>query len=107
MPEMIPLGWFHTIIAIIALITGFYTLAVYKVITPGQRTGQVYLACTLVTAVTALMIYQHGAFGPAHGLVPALLALAGGLLVTRLKMFEAIAEYFRVLLFHGNIVSSI
>jgi hypothetical protein len=34
MPEMILLGWIHTIIAIIALIAGYYALAVHKVITP-------------------------------------------------------------------------
>ncbi|MFT5501758.1 MAG: hypothetical protein ACI88G_001897, partial [Woeseiaceae bacterium] len=77
--ELTLLGWIHTIIAIIALIAGFYTLAVYKVITPEQKTGQLYLICTLIAAVTALMIYKHGGFGPAHGLaVLTLLALVGG-----------------------------
>ena len=68
MPEMILLGWIHTIIAIVALIAGYYTLVVYKVITTEQITGQIYLICTLIAAVTALMIYQRGTFGPAHGL---------------------------------------
>ena len=40
MPEMILLGWIHTIIAIVALVAGYYTLAVYKVIKPDQKTGQ-------------------------------------------------------------------
>jgi hypothetical protein len=38
MPEMILLGWIHTIIAIVALIAGYYTLVVYKVITTEQKT---------------------------------------------------------------------
>lgn len=59
MPEITLLGWIHTIIAIVALIAGFYTLAVYKVIKPEQKTGQLYLICTLITAATALMIYKH------------------------------------------------
>ena len=30
MPEIIPLGWFHTIMGIIALVSGGYTLAKFK-----------------------------------------------------------------------------
>ena len=105
MPEMILLGWIHTIIAIIALIAGYYTLAVHKVIEPEQTTGKVYLICTFLAAVTALMIYQRGTFGPAHGLaVLTLLALAGGLLVTRISAFSKIAQYFRAFCFSGTLL---
>jgi uncharacterized membrane protein len=105
MPEMILLGWIHTIIAIVALIAGYYTLAVYKVIEPGQTTGKVYLICTFLAAVTALMIYQRGTFGPAHGLaVLTLLALAGGLLVTRIPAFKKIARYFQAFCFSGTLL---
>ena len=105
MPEMILLGWIHTIIAIVALIAGYYTLAVYKVIEPGQTTGKVYLTCTFLAAVTALMIYQRGTFGPAHGLaVLTLLALAGGLLVTRIPAFKKIARYFQAFCFSGTLL---
>ncbi|NCF20047.1 MAG: hypothetical protein GWP63_17570 [Haliea sp.] len=105
MPEITLLGWIHTIIAIIALIAGFYTLAVYKVITPGQKTGQLYLACTFIAAATALMIYKHGGFGPAHGLaVLTLLALAGGLLVTRITALEKIAVYFQAFCFSATLL---
>lgn len=107
MPEIILIGWVHTIIAIIALISGFYSLAVYKIITEKETTGLVYLVCTLITAVTALMIYQHGGFGAAHGLaVLTLLALAGGFLVKKIPLFEKIADYLQAwcysatLLFH-------
>ena len=91
MPEITLLGWFHTSIAIIALISGFYTLAVYKVITSQQKTSQLYLICTLITAVTALMIYKHDGFGPGHALaVLTLVALAGGFAVTRISFFAKI-----------------
>ncbi|MEP4485118.1 MAG: hypothetical protein ABJ013_05790 [Halioglobus sp.] len=105
MPEMILLGWIHTIIAIAALIAGFYTLAVYKVIEPEQKTGKVYLICTFLAAVTALMIYQRGTFGPAHGLaVLTLLALAGGLLVTKVSSLSKIAPYFQAFCFSGTLL---
>ena len=105
MPEITLLGWIHTIIAIIALLAGFYTLAFYKVITPQQKSGQLYLVCTLIAAVTALMIYQHGGFGPAHGLaVLTLLALAAGVAVTRIAVFEKIADYFQALCFSATLL---
>jgi len=105
MLEITLLGWIHTIIAIIALIAGFYTLAVYKVITPEQKTGQLYLICTLIAAVTALMIYKHGGFGPAHGLaVLTLLALVGGFVVTKMQVFAKIADYFQAFCFSGTLL---
>ncbi len=105
MPEITLLGWIHTIIAIVALLAGFYTLAVHKVITPQQKTGQLYLLCTFIAAVTALMIYKHGGFGPAHGLaVLTLLALAGGLLVTRIPMLDRPAPYLEAFCFSGTLL---
>lgn len=105
MPEITLLGWIHTIIAIVALIAGFYTLAIYKVITPSQKTGQLYLLCTLVAAVTALMIYKHGGFGPAHGLaVLTLLALAGGFIVTRISVFSNSAKFVQAFFFSGTLL---
>ena len=105
MPEITSLGWIHTIIAIVALIAGFYTLAVYKVITSEQKTGQLYLICTLVAAVTALMIYKHGGFGPGHALaVLTLLALVGGFFVTKIPLFTKIADYIQAFCFSGTLL---
>jgi uncharacterized membrane protein len=105
MPEISLLGWFHTIIACIALTTGFYTLAVYKVITAEQKTGQIYLICTFITAVTALLIYRHGGFGPGHALaVLTLIALAGGFVVTKISIFARISDYFQALCFSGTLL---
>lgn len=105
MPEITLLGWLHTIIAIVALIAGFYTLAVYKVITTAQKTGQLYLICTLIAAVTALMIYKHGGFGPAHGLaVLTLLALAGGFIVTRVPALSKSAKYLEAFCYSGTLL---
>lgn len=105
MPEISLLGWFHTIIAITALVCGFYTLAVYKIIDSETRTGRIYLVCTLVAAATALMIYRHGGFGPAHALaVLTLLALAGGYLVSRIPVLEKVASYFQAFCYSGTLL---
>lgn len=107
MPEIIPLGWFHTIMGVIALVSGAYTLAKFKEISHATRSGQIYLAATLITAGTALAIYQHGFFGPAHGLaVLTLGALAIGTVASTTKLFGNASRYVRAffylatLLFH-------
>jgi len=98
MPEITLLGWFHTIIAIIALITGIYSLAKYKVISLKDKTGMIYLVCTIIAAVSALMIYQHGGFGAAHGLaVLTLLALTVGALSEKFKIFGKMSKYFQAI----------
>ena len=68
MPEIIPIGWFHLATGVIALLSGAYTLFKYKEIDPKNRSGVIYLVTTLVTAGTALAIYQHGGFTPGHSL---------------------------------------
>jgi len=108
MPEIIPLGWFHIAMGIIALGSGGYTLASYKEISLQRRSGQIYLVTTLITAVTALAIFQHGVFGPGHVLaVLTLLALAVGTVAAAMKPFgkwsrqvQAIS-YSATLFFHS------
>ena len=105
MPDMTLLGWLHTIIAIMALIAGFYTLAIYKVIKLENKSGKIYLACTFIAATTALMIYNQGPFGPGHMLaVLTLLALLGGTLVSKVPAFSKIAEYFQAFCFSGTLL---
>lgn len=105
MPDMTLLGWIHTIIAIIALVAGFYTLAMNKVITVKTKTGQIYLVCTLLAAISALMIYNQGGFGPAHILaILTLLALLGGFFVTKVHALSKIADYFQAFCFSGTLL---
>jgi len=108
MPEITALGWFHTAMGIVALLSGGFALAKFKEITLQTRSGQIYLVTTLITAGTALAIFQHGAFGPAHGLaVLTLLALAVGTIAATTKLFGRLSRYVRAvsysatLLFHS------
>jgi len=105
MPEMIPLGWFHTIVGIIALVSGAMTLASFKEISLQHRTGQVYLAATLITAGTALMIFQRGEFGPAHTLaVLTLLALAVGVIAETMKPIGKWSRYLQGLSYSSTLL---
>jgi uncharacterized membrane protein len=108
MPEITALGWFHTILGIVALSSGVLALVKYKEITLQTRAGQTYLAATLITAGTALGIFQHGSFGPGHALaVMTLLALAVGTIAATTKLFGNVSRYVRAigysatLLFHS------
>ena len=98
MPEIIPLGWFHTLMGVIALASGGFTLTKFREIGLETRSGQVYLAATLITAVTALAIYQHGEFGPGHVLaILTLLALAVGTAAATTRLFGGWSRYVRAL----------
>lgn len=105
MPEIIPLGWFHTVIGIVALVSGVFSLVKYREIGPQTRAGQIYLLTTLITAGTALAIYQHGAFGPAHGLaVMTLLALAVGTLAAATKLFGKLSRYVQAISYSATLL---
>ena len=105
MPEIIPLGWFHTFTGIVALVSGTITLFRFKEISSATRTGQIYLITTLVTAVTALMIYQHGVFGVAHIMaVAALLALLVGMLAETLTLFGRWSRQVQALSFSATLL---
>ena len=105
MPEMIPLGWFHTIIGIIALVSGAVTLARFKEISMQNRLGQVYLAATLITAGTALAIFQRGEWGPAHSLaVLTLLALAVGVLAETVKPIGKWSRHLQALSYSATLL---
>ena len=107
MPEIIPLGWFHIAMGIIALFSGVITLSRFKEISLQTRSGQIYLATTLITAGTALAIFQYGIFTAAHSLaVMTLAALAVGTIAEKMKPFGKLSRYVQAvsysvtLLFH-------
>ena len=98
MPEMTLLGWFHTILGILAVLSGFYTIYKYKVISSEVGSGKLYVLVTLLVAGSALGIYNHGGFGVAHVLaVLTLIALAGGYIMERYKWIGSFSKYFQAL----------
>jgi len=107
MPEISLFGWFHTIVGVLAVFTGFYALARYKRIRFASPSGRFYLILTFIAAATALGIYKHGGFGIAHGLaVLTILAVLVGLLAEKTQIFGKLSRYMQAasysatLLFH-------
>ena len=98
MPEMTLLGWLHTILGVGAVLSGFYTIFKYKVISLEEFTGKLYMFLTLIVAGSALGIYNQGGFGIAHILaVLTLIALLGGLIMEKGKLFGSFSKYFQAL----------
>ena len=98
MPEMTLLGWFHTVLGGVALVTAFYTLFKYKMISLSNRSGKLYVLVTIVVAGSALGIYNQGGFGVAHWLaVLTLAAVSGGIIMEKLRLFGRFSIYFQAL----------
>ncbi len=98
MPEMTLLGWFHTIIGVGAVLSGLYTIFKYKMISLEEFIGRLYLLLTLIVAISALGIYNQGGFGIGHILaVLTLVALLGGVIMEKGKLFGSFSKYFQAL----------
>lgn len=105
MPEIIPLGWFHTVLGVISLVSGVVTLAKYKEISWQTQSGRIYLAATLVTAGTALAIFQRGEFGPGHALaIITLVALAIGTAAATTTFFGKLSRYVRAVAYSSTLL---
>ena len=95
---MTMLGWFHTVLGVGAVLSGFYTIFKYRVISIEENSGRLYVYLTLVVAVSALGIYNQGGFGIAHILaVLTLIAIAGGVIMEKVKFFGSFSKYFQAL----------
>ena len=95
---MTMLGWFHTVLGVVAVLSGFYTLYKYRVISVEKGSGRLYVYITLLVAGTALGIYNQGGFGIAHILaVLTLIALTGGVVMEKVKLFGSLSKYFQAL----------
>ena len=102
---MIPLGWFHTAMGVVALVSGAIALLAHKEITLDTRSGQLYLATTLLTAATALAIFQRGEFGPGHALaILTLAALFVGLVAAKTRLFGGLSRYVQALGFSATLL---
>ena len=80
------------------MLSGFYTLFAYKIISIINFSARLYLCLTLVVAASALGIYNQGGFGIAHVLaVLTLIAITGGFVMEKYKIFGSMSKYFQAL----------
>ncbi len=96
MPPMTFLGWFHTVLGVVAILTAAYTLYQHRIIRAVDKSGRAYLLITLVVAGSALTIYNQGGFGVGHILaVITLTALLAGYLLETLAPFGKWSVYLQ------------
>ena len=96
MPPMTLLGWLHTVMGVIAILTAAYTLYQHRIIRAADRPGRAYLLITLLVAGSALAIYNQGGFGVGHILaVLTLTALLAGYLLEMLAPFGKWSVYLQ------------
>lgn len=97
MPEITVFGWFHTIIGIVALLSGVYSLIKFRIIRFADTTGKLYLICTFLAAASALGLYNAtGEFNKAHILaILTLGALAMGRLAEATQLFRQLSPYIQ------------
>ena len=62
------LGIIHTIISLIAVVTGVVSLTRNGKITWDNTIGKVYVVTTIIVCLTGFGIFQHGGFGKPHAL---------------------------------------
>lgn len=89
------LGIFHTIIGVIAIFAGLFAFIKFGKISLTNLSGQIYFYFNLISSITALMIYRHGAFTPGHaiGVLVIILMLVAYFLFKK-KSQSNIARYF-------------
>ena len=105
LPSITFLGWIHTGCGIAAILIGVYALNKYKVISFSERAAKIYLLLTLITASTALAIYNQGGFRIAHVLaILTLLALMAGTIVEKTYMLGSLSKYFFTLCYTSTLL---
>ena len=105
LPPITFLGWIHTGCGIAAILIGAYALKKYKIISFSERAAKIYLLLTLITALTALAIYNQGGFSIAHILaILTLLALIAGTIVEKTYMLGSLSKYFFTLCYTSTLL---
>ncbi|WP_449439570.1 hypothetical protein [Pedobacter steynii] len=61
-----PLGIFHTLIGITAIVAAIVSYIKYGKINLAELSGKTYAYSTIITSLTALGISKHGGFNPGH-----------------------------------------
>jgi uncharacterized membrane protein len=100
MSTLSPLGIIHTLISLVAVGAAVAAFLRDGRIDPGNGTGRLYVAVTVLSCVSGLFIFAHGGFGKPHMLALitlGTLALAG--LVRWARMFGRAAQAVETVLY--------
>ena len=100
-----PMGIFHTVLGIGAIIAVAMLLIQDKQILLQRPLAKFYLGATLLTAASALVIFRHGGPNAAHGLaVLTILAIVAGVLASRVSFLGGLRKYVVALCFSSTVL---
>jgi hypothetical protein len=100
-----PLGIFHTVLGIGAIISVIVVLVRDKQIGTSGYANWFYLIATLLTGASALGIFRHGGFHVAHLLgIVTILAVVVGLIASKVSFLGWFQKYFVALCFSSTIL---
>lgn len=107
-PAISPLGIAHTLFSLVAIACAIAAVWTAGGVDPRRTAGRIYVIATVLTAATALAIFQRGGFNVGHALaIITLGALGVGLLATyttafgRFSTFLRTASFSATFLFHA------
>jgi hypothetical protein len=99
------LGAIHTAISLVAIASGVWAFARDGEIVAGNRVGQLYLAATVLTAATALMIFVHGTFRIGHWFALLTLAVVAiGTLAAATPLFGRASPYVQAAFYSSTML---
>ena len=99
------LGTLHTAISLVAIVAGAWALARDKEIVPRNRLGQLYLAMTVITAATGLMIFEHGGFRVGHAFsILTLVVVAIGTVAALTPFFGRASRYVQAAFYSSTML---
>ena len=100
-----PMGIFHTVLGIGAIIAVAMLLIQDKQILLQRPLAKFYLGATVLTAASALVIFRHGGPNAAHGLaVLTILAVAVGIVASRVSFLGGLQKYVVALCFSSTVL---
>ncbi|MBI1768395.1 MAG: hypothetical protein HY015_08350 [Bacteroidetes bacterium] len=82
-----PLGIFHTLISLVAVVTGIVALTRDGKISWENAVGKTYVITTIITCLTGFGIFQHGGFGKPHALGVITLVVFGFIYLAQQRSF--------------------
>lgn len=92
--NLTPLGLYHTLVSLVALVAMFVALYKDKGISPRTPIGRFYLWTLWITTLTAFPIFRHGKIMPPHILgVLTVLVLVVAFLAGKRRLFGGASVY--------------
>jgi uncharacterized membrane protein len=103
--HLTPLGLFHTLVSLVAVLFAFLAILREKGVTPKTPIGRIYLWSLLITTITGFPIIQHGTIGPPHVVgALTLVVLAVAAVAEWTHLFGSASEYIKTIAYSTTIL---